>query len=207
MPYQLLFVPLMVTTSVAGCSVFRWKRSSRSQRVLTVLLLLTAFTEILETWLFLHKANNLWLSHIYTLMECVCFLVIFYLWKSRILHKRTMVFIGIGFTILWVISKFSFEPIFRDDTYTSASAKIIEISMAIWILFDVLKDTYSVMKNDERAWISSGIIIYSAGTLILFASLTVMPLGLVKSLWIINWVLSIIATLLYARGIWCRSPR
>jgi hypothetical protein len=202
------YVTLFVVTTVAFWAAFRWKRSSSPQRLLTILLLVTTLADMIEVWLYLHKTNNLWVSHLYDVIECVFFLSIFYLWKQKILHKRILLFIGVSFLILWLASKFSFEPFIRDDTYTAAIAKIIEISMAIWILFDVLHDPYSIVRNDERTWISFGIIIYSAGSILLFALLDTMIYnspGLVKPLWIINWVISIVATLCYARGIWCRS--
>ncbi len=156
----------------------------------------------------LYHIRNLWVSQIFTLIEYVLILSTCYLWKSKKADKRILMIGMIVFIVLWIVSKFTFEPLYRDDTYTSAVSKIIQIIVAALVLFDVLQDTDVELKTDARLWVSSGVIIYSSGTLFLFALFNMMletSSELIRTLWPINWILSIVFTLLLARGVWCRA--
>lgn len=203
----LFYISLLIQSSVAAWALFRWKHSVTQQRLLSLLLVATPISGIAELWMDLHGIRNLWVSHLFTLIEYVLILSMYYLWKPKTIDKRILMIGIIAFIALWTVSKFTVEPFYRDDTYTSAIAKTIEIIIATWVLFDVLRDSDTVLKTEARVWISSGIIIYAAGSLFLFALFDMMvntSPELIKAIWPINWILSIVTTFLLARGIWCR---
>jgi hypothetical protein len=203
----LLYITMFIESIVAVWALFRWKHSAVQQRLVSLLLVATTVSAITELWMGLYHIRNLWVSQIFTLIEYVLILSMYYLWKPPKTDKRILMIGIIAFIALWTVSKFTFEPFYRDDTYTSAIAKTIEIITSAWVLFDVLGDSNAVVKTDARVWISSGIIIYASGTLFLFALFNLMldtSPELIKTLWPINWILTIVFTLLLARGVWCR---
>jgi hypothetical protein len=104
------------------------------------------------------------------------------------------------------VGKCTFEPFSVFDSYTSTIAKMVYIVVATSMLFNIQKDSLSVLRIDARVWVASGLIIYSAGTLLMFALFNVMlkeSPNLVKAIWPVNWLLYIIVNLFYARAIWC----
>jgi len=206
----LFYITLFIECIVAVWVIFRWKHSTVQQRLISLFLIASTISGITELCMTLYHIRNLWVSQIFTLIEYVLILSTCYLWKSKKADKRILMIGMIVFIVLWIVSKFTFEPLYRADTYTSAIAKTIEIITSAWILFDVLGDSDAVLKSDARVWFSSGIIIYASGTLFLFALFNMMldtSPELIKTLWPINWILSIVFTLLLARGVWCRATQ
>jgi hypothetical protein len=166
--------------------------------------------EMVETWMAFHNIRNLWMIDLATFGECLILLTIFYSWKTSSRSRNIILFSGISFVIIWVIAKWSFEPFNQMDSYTSAVAKIIEIAVSVWVLFDVLRDSKVVLKLDARVWIASAVIIYASGSMLLFALFNTMlkeSPSVVKAIWPVNWVLMIVYYLLYARSISCRVPQ
>jgi hypothetical protein len=206
----LFYIMLIVECVVAVWVIFRWRQSAIQQRLISLLLIATPLSAIIELWMALHYIRNLWVAHISTLIEYIVILSMCYFWKTKKTEKR-MIMIGIVvFIVLWISSKFTFETFYLHDTYTCIIAKTVEIIITALVLFDVLGDPNSIVKIDARVWISSGVIIYSSGTLFLFALQNMMlntSPELIKSLWPINWILSIVFTLLLARGVWCKATR
>ena len=209
--YPLLFYfMLLVEGSVTGWALFRWKNSTYGQKFIILLLTGIFIVEILELWMAAQNIRNFWLIDLATLGECLILLSIFRNWKTSVRDKKIILVSGIAFVIIWVVAKWTFEPFNQMNIYTSAVARIIEISFAISILFDVLKDSHSSLKGDIRLWVSSAVIIYATGSLLLFALFVVMlkeSPSVVKAIWPVNWVLMIVYYLLYARSISCRVPQ
>ena len=206
----LFYITLFIDCIVAVWVIFRWKYSTVQQRLISLLLVASAVAEVIELCMTLYHIRNLWVSQIFTLIEYILILSVCYLWKPKKTDKRILIIFIIAFTILWIVSKFTFEPFYLGDTYTSSVSKIIQIIVAASVLFDVLQDTDIQLKTDARLWISAGVIIYASGTLFLFALFNMMldtSPDLIRTLWPINWILIIVFTLLLARGVWCRAAR
>ncbi len=200
----------LIEIIAAVWALFQWKHSAIQQKLIILLLVVTPVIAVVEILMGFKGIRNLWVGHIATLIEYVLIISICYLWKHKKTDKRILM-IGIAsFIVLWIVSKFTFEPFYYSDTYTSTVANTIKIVAAAWMLIDILEIHDDSVKIDARVWISSGIIIYSSGTLFLFASFNMMlntSPELIKTLWPINWILSIVFTLLLARGVWCRATR
>jgi hypothetical protein len=202
-------VLIIVTTIVAVWAPFRWKRSTIAQQFIIVFVVELFITVIVEHILAYFHQHNLWLISLSTLIEFVLTVIIFYHSKNKKQQKVIVFMIGTCYFIFWVISKFTFEPISIFNSYTSIVARLLQIFMAISILFDILKDSNISLKHDYRIWFASGIIIYSAGSFMLcifFMDLAKLPIELFKTVWHINMALNIVSELLYARAIWCQMP-
>jgi hypothetical protein len=113
-----------------------------------------------------------------------------------------------GFAILWIVSKFSFEPLSVADDWTSAISKVLQIAFSGYLLVDIVKDSDIIWTNDPRFWVVTGTIIYSAASLFLFALFTrMLQISTERFLiiWPLNWIFLIISYLLYARGFLCKT--
>jgi hypothetical protein len=195
----------IVTALVGG---FRYRNLPRPLRILEWLLIIN-IAEVGVQWIVasLHY-HNLWTSHFYTFIEFFLLVLIYSSWvKSD--RNRLMLWLCLsGFIIFWIVSKFTFEPLSRLDGWTAAISKILQITFSIFLIMDVVKESDIVWRDDPRLWVIAGIIIYSAGSIFIFAlfnrMLQISPDRL-KIIWSLNWTLIIIANLFYARGFLCKK--
>jgi len=158
----------------------------------------------------LNHIHNIWVIHLATISEFIIIVLMFYFWDNSIYKKRIMLIIVFLFVVFWVIAKNTFEPFDQLDVYSAIVTQTIYIILAVSLLFKVLNDTQTTLKDDARIWIASGLIIYSAGTLFVVSLFNVVNESMPKLLnviWYINWILVILVTLFFARGIWCRAAR
>jgi hypothetical protein len=205
----LLYITIVVQTVVAVWALFFWKRSTFSQRCIIILLVEMSLSSIIERAMGMHHIHNLWVMHISTLIEFLIIMTMFYGWKKTRTEKRLLILISCAFALFWSASKIFFESFEQMDTYSYAVAQMIYISLAMSLLFDVLKDSKTLLKHDARIWIASGMVIYSTGTLVVVSLFNVIVTSMPQlfiTVWHINWVLVIITALFYARGIWCQVP-
>jgi hypothetical protein len=187
-----------------------WRRVTLPQRLIILLIVMIAGSDLLELILTKSGKHNLWVSHFSTLIEFLLMSGVFFLWNKNGKKKSAIVLLAIAFIMLWIVSKLTFEPFDRYDSYTTGIARALEIIYAVSLLFDVLKDPNLVIKNDARVWVSSANIVYSTGCLLIFTlfnTLLKYSVELFKVLWPLNWVLLIISSSLYFKGILCRVPQ
>jgi hypothetical protein len=187
-----------------------WKRVTLPQRLVILLIVMIACSDLLELIFTKLGKHNLWISHFSTLIEFMLMSGVFFLWNKSRIMKSAIYFFAIAFIVLWLVSKLTFEPFDRFDSYTTGIVRALEIIYAVSLLLEVLKDPGIVIKNDARVWISSATIIYSTGCLLIFTlfnTLLQFSVDLLKTLWPMNWVLLIISSLLYFKGIMCKVPQ
>jgi hypothetical protein len=187
---------------------FNYRNLPRALRILVWLLSFNVVLTTVERILGMNNIKNLWMMHISTAVEYLLFFFIFYIWiefsRTRLVLKTALVL----FSCLWIISKFTFEPFSQADDLTAAVSKVIQIFFSSLLLVDVIKESDIVWKKDSRFWIASGTIIYCSGTIFLFALFNPMLAAsreLLKTVYMINWILVILANVFYSIGFLCRK--
>lgn len=206
----LLYITILVQIVVAVWAPFFWKRSIFPQRCIIVLLVEMALSSVIELVMGMYHIHNLWVIHFSHLIEYAIILTMFYNWKNTQKEKYRLLILGGTFLLFWFVSKLFIESFSQMDTYSYTVAQIIYIALAASMLFDVLKDSKTLLKHDARIWIASGMMIYSAGTLFVFSFFNIILAStpeLLNTVWQVNWILVIVAALFYARGIWCNAPQ
>jgi len=204
----MFYIVVLVQVGAICVGGFRYRSLPRPLRLLEYLLVFSFVMTIIERILASHYINNLWAAHISTIVEFVIVLNIFSFWMKQ--HLKRLVLFGclIGFIILWIISKLLFEPFSQFDGWTAAISKIIQITFSSILFVEVIKDSDIDWTKDPRFWVTTGVIIYSAGSLFLFAlfnkMLQISPVYLMM-MWSLNWILAIIANLLFARSFLCKK--
>jgi hypothetical protein len=204
------YLALAIEMIVAAWVPFLWERSTLPQRCAIIYLIEMALSGLAESLMSLRGIHNIWVINLSTLIEFIIIVIMFYFWERNIFKKRTILILGFLFVIFWVMAKSIFESFDQMDVYTSIVAQTIYILLAVSLLYNVLKDSQTALKNDARVWIASGLLIYSAGTLFVVSLFNVIVTSfpdLFEILWHINWVLVIFITLIIARGIWCQVPK
>jgi len=153
-------------------------------------------------YFFTQFSSNIWLYHIYTLLECGLLLFVFSHWQKNIKLERIFHLSIPGFAVLWIGAKFFFEDFNQPDNYTASLECLLLVGVSFRTLYVVNKEQVKTIFQEPRLWISAAVLIYFSANLVTFA------LGNI----IVNWgfhhaTVNIIANLLYAGGFLCLRPR
>jgi hypothetical protein len=204
----LVYLLLFVQTCAVFVGGYRYKSLSRPLQILEWLLVFIILEVGLEWILSTLHFNNLWPIHFTTLIECSLLVFVFYSWMMNHRARMILVLCFSVYVLLWLVSKFTFEPLSMTDDWTATISKVLQIVCSVYVLVEVVKETDIVWTNDPRVWVSAGIIIYSAGSLFMFALFTRMLLispERLKFIWSFNWILLMISNLLFARAFLCKK--
>lgn len=203
----LFYIFLLIQSVTAIVGGFRYRNLPRPLRILEWLIIISTVEVVGQLILAALYIHNLWMSHFYTLIELVFVALLYSSWmKQR--RNRLLVLICLSmFIVFWIVSKFTFEPFSIRDGWTATISMILQIIFSTFILVDVVKENDIIWTDDPRLWIAAGIIIFAAGSLFWFAffnkMLQISP-KLFRQVYNLNWILSIISNLLYARGFLCK---
>ena len=142
------------------------------------------------------------------MIELLLFSIIFYSWRTS---KRNGFLIWCGFfffLFIWIIGKFTFEPITGWDKYSGSITQILQIGFGGWLLLGILKETNISWKEDVRFWVLSGIVLYAAATFLLFGLFDVLlasSLKLLRAIWPLNDAFIVMQYIFFLRAFLCKS--
>jgi hypothetical protein len=195
-------------SGVAAVGGFRYRSLSQPLRILEWLIIIGVVDAGVQWFLTSFRIHNLWTMHFYTLIELMFVVMIYSSWMKQRRSQLVLSLCLAGFTILWIVSKFSFEPFSLADDGTAAISKILQIAFSAYLLLDIVKENEIVWTNDPRFWVATGTIIYSAESLFLFALFNrMLQISTERFLmiWPLNWVFMIISNLLFLRAFLCKK--
>ena len=202
-----LEIPVLVIVSFVSSYVppavgwIRWRFLSKEMRLLLGLFTLYIPFSVANLFLNRHGINSVWMSQCYSLAEYVVYAVVFSSWakdeKVRSSIKGSIYFY-VGF---WIIAKLSFEPITLFDTFTGPIRELLLAAMGVYTMLTLVGEENVPILRHFRFWIAVAVLIYSVGTLPMFAianKLLAHSLERFATVWTINWTLIIIANVFYA---------
>jgi hypothetical protein len=156
----------------------------------------------------LWMGNNLFLSHFYVVLEFLMLSAVFY-WSVPLKStKNVLLMAGAAFVVFCAADLIFFYDPNQINTVLQLVDRIILIVMSIITLQAVMRDEGSSLFQRPVFWAAISVILYSAGTLMavgLGNQLMALGWSYVVFAWDINWTLIIIANILYARGMMCKS--
>jgi hypothetical protein len=204
----IVYVVILVQSSVVLLGGFRYRSLPHSLRILEWFLVVTLGVVVMGVVLSLFHVHNLWLSHLYTLIELMFIVLLYSSWIKQKQTRSVLLVSLLVFFVFWIVSKFTFEPFSIDDGWTATFSKVLQIIFSALLLVEVVRENEIVWMNDMRLWVVTGIVVYASGTLFLFAffnrMLQISPDRL-KIIWSLNWILTIITNLLFARAFLCKT--
>ena len=176
--------------SIVGFIGFRkYKLFDKSLRILEWYIISSIIIDFVDDVMIYKRIHTLWLNQCFDVIELLLFSRIFYFWRTS---KRNGFLIWAGFVaylLVWIIGKFTFEPITGWDNYSEPIAQLIQIGFGGWILLRILKETDIVLKKDIRFWVLSGIVLYAVATFFFFGLFTPMLISnrkLLRAIWPLN---------------------
>ncbi|MBD3289530.1 hypothetical protein GF337_12065 [candidate division KSB1 bacterium] len=180
------FIPLIV-----GLKLYR--NLDRNLKVLLCFISIKILTDAIVSVVALHQLNNMWLFHIYTLIEYTFLTFILSNWQQVRFSKDILRISILLFALIWVISKFTFENFAVFDKYTSAFSSTLLTGFSLLTLFHIMKDNLGGILHDHRFWVSFAILLYSAGNFFTFALATLF-------LWSPHNIIHFLSNLCYTGG-------
>jgi hypothetical protein len=143
----------------------------------------------------------------FAVIELLLFSYVLYFWRTS---KRNGFLIWTGFVaylLIWIIGKYTFEPIKGWDNFSEPIAQLIQIGFGGWILLGIIKETNIVLKEDIRFWVLSGIVLYAAATFFFFGFFTPMLVSnrkLLRAIWPLNDVFIVMQYIFFLRAFLCK---
>jgi hypothetical protein len=192
---------------VVGFIGFRkYKSFDKSLRIIEWYIISSLIIDFIDDVLIYKRIHTLWLNQCFNVIELLLFSVIFYNWRTS---KRNGFLIWCGFfffLFIWIIGKYSFEPITGWDKYSGSVTQILQIGFGGWLLLGTLKETNIVWKEDIRFWVLSGIVLYAVATFLIFGLFTEMLMEnrkLLLAIWPFNDLFIVIQYIFFLRAFLC----
>jgi hypothetical protein len=188
--------------------IARFSVLNRAMRTLAVLSVLACLDLVAESLAALWMRNNLFISHFYVVLELVMLCAVFY-WSVPLKStKNALLMSGAAFVVFAAADLILFFDPKEINTVLQMADRIILIVMSTITLQAIIKDEGSSLAKRPVFWVAISVILYSAGTLMavgLGNQLMALGRSYFDIAWNINWTLIIIANILYAKGMLCKS--
>ena len=176
--------------------------------VLLIYVVFSFAVELFTLYLAFNRINNLWVLHIYTLMEFAFIVVIFSQYVEMIQYRKSVPMILILYSIIWISSKIFLESFAEFDNYSSPPANILLILVALRALYISGQAVEPTIWKMSFFWFSVAVLIKFVGdfTLFLFGEWFI-NLGLSDgiSVWSIHWTINILSNIGFSLALLCPS--
>ncbi|MFA5832017.1 MAG: hypothetical protein WDA22_00940 [Bacteroidota bacterium] len=191
----------------AVVGLIRWKNQNRYLKIFTIFCIYSVFHIIAEFILGRFGISNQELSNIYRLVQLECIFWLYYHWSQRPVVKQSLKVFAMLYLLFW-ITDFALHPFPHEFQESIATvANFLMLASSLIIIEHLFRTTHESMYSHSLFWIGTGIILYSAGTIVVLSmSNTILKMGIdyFILLWHINWGFTIIANLFFTRSFWCK---
>jgi hypothetical protein len=202
----LMYVSLFSPVLPIFTGIFRLKLISREIKILVLYLFFGSAFDNLSMWFIQDARVDLELWHIYIIIEYIFVMVIVFSWQESHRMKKLFQTLLLFYVLFWFCAKFTFEPLHGSYSITSSISRVILALSAGYTMFVVIGNRVQTLSNNNRFWVLLSFVFFYLGTLIPVALISILfsqhgeesfPIAS------INWVLSIVANILFTIGIMC----
>lgn len=211
--YIIIYVAYFVLACSAGWSAWHFKRLLAEFRVLAVFVLLSAGVQAVARVLSGFGVNNLMLSHAYAVLGFVVLARFYGLLLRPFIPGKLFVFLSVGFVVLAITTVLLWEPLHTFNSIPLSVEAVVCIILALSTFVLTLNEDLNQHLRPMLGslnWINSGILLYFAGSLLLFYhGETIIHLVINRwsvYAWMVHAVLSIVLHTCLLIGLW-RSPK
>jgi hypothetical protein len=194
--------------------LFRFKRLPFSVRALGYFLALSLLTEVGAQSLFYQGVNNLFLLHIYTVLELLAWSYFYYLlFRGKTWRGDLIPYLVAPLVFLLIANSLLLEPLTGFNSNAKTLVQLTLIGYAVSYLFDAF-GKIDLSKPVPRAitFINFAVLLYYSGSLFIFMSSRLLAkYGIAPeqqyALWAVNALLLIIFQLLIFSSLWTAASR
>lgn len=197
-------VPLSIIIPIIP-AVVRYNELSSKLKIISWYLFAGAVTSIVNNVLAYGHVNNMLISHIYTLVEFIL-LILFYKKIPGEKNKKAYNLLITFFSVLVVMNAAFLESIFTYNSYTKSIEAIVIMFLSVrYFKQNLDKAGTTAVKGDNYIiYINSGLLVYFAGSFLLFIiqNLTVSSLSFGLVMWTIHATFLLVLYILIAIALW-----
>lgn len=156
---------------IAGLFLIRKPHKGTQFWLLFLLVLVSVLSEgVGQLVVYLGAKNNIWVVHVYTLLEFLILSAIFYYSFRRPVFRKGIILAAILFVSICLIDAFVLEGITQMNSLTKVSGNAMLMLMGILYFYKVANDlTVTYLDRDPIFLLSCCILIYKAGTTMSYA--------------------------------------
>jgi hypothetical protein len=206
MLHPILVLSTLSHFAAVGAGVYVIRFLSAEMKTLLAYCGIALTVEMIQAYLAINGIKNLWLLHVFTILEFGFLITVYSSWQKNRLMKRILqatipIFALIGIMVM------SGENIEQFNHFTRPLGSLILVAAAAMTLFELNKESGESVFLQPRFWVGAAGLIYFSSTLVLFALsnlLLTWPIEQVRLVFAFNSAMNIIANLGYAAGFLCR---
>lgn len=200
---QLIYLTYIVPGSILVPLLFFLLRYRIAPAILKTLfwyLVFAAIVNLAANMLAARSQPNLWLLHVYTIIEAVLLLYFFLRLLPNGTVKKTLPVLMILFPLYGIINLLLFHATSKFNTYPRSVEALLFIALSIyyWSTHAEAEEEYTSWTDNPYNWIVSGIILYFSSSFFLFLFSNFLLVNItsqaVTNIW--QWAWTIHATLL-----------
>ncbi len=200
LPFYIVYMASVAVPMSIGA--YGYRRLNFEMKLLLALMVITLAVDGLALYLAYDVGNNNWVHHIYLPIEYGLIGFIFSRWQKMTFDKNVILFSIPLFVIACVMSVIVFNNLDQLNVLTTSLSCILYAAISSYTLFHLLKDDAGSISSDYRFWVSSALLLYSAGALSFFVFTKDFP-----NIWYVNVVINIVVYLTYGVGFLCHIRR
>ncbi|CAM3458526.1 hypothetical protein POKO110462_03665 [Pontibacter korlensis] len=142
------------------------KRNSLLFKLILLYISYVALSEVVgELTIYLGTSNNLWINHLDTPIEFILIATTYYVSFKQKPLKYGVVAAAVGFGAFCILGLFWGEDVTQMNSTPRIVAAVLLIAMAVLYFYQTANEVnYTYLDRDPMFLLSSGIIIYQAGT-------------------------------------------
>ncbi len=197
--YMVYLASLFVPTSIG---TYGYRQLKSEMKLLLALMVITIAVESFTFFLAIDQRNTNWVHHIYLPIEYGLIGLIFSRWQKTTFDKNVILFSIPLFVIGGVMSVIVFRNLDQLNVFTTSLSCILYAVISSYTLYQLQKDDSGSLYKDYRFWVSSALLLYSAGSLSFFAFAKLFP-----NIWYAHVAVNIVVYFTFAIGFLCHIRR
>ncbi|AXG71035.1 hypothetical protein KORDIASMS9_03290 [Kordia sp. SMS9] len=159
-----LVVPLLAM-------LFRFKRFTKLFWTLGILLIVAAIISYSSYVLYKNGANNMYLLHIYTVLEYALWSLFYYQLFESAMAKKINIGLLVVFVTFSILNSIYWQPLEMYNSYSRSVEGTFLLCMAIAWFYKVFVNGKIVrLEAHPIFWINAGVLVYFSGSFLLFIS-------------------------------------
>jgi len=179
-------------------SIFYIRLLNIDMKILAALMLITTMVEGISFYLVKTELNYFWLQHIYTPLECICWMGIFFSWLRDKKIRTIITILCTGFILYCILNMLGHDNLKTTNDLPATLACLLFVGLCCFTLIYFQRKNKGLASIGYYYWIIAGLLLASAGSLAFFAFYRGM---FSYPLYITHLVLNVISYGLYTIGI------
>ncbi len=160
--------------------------------------------ELANAFVVQYGTRTIVVFHVFTLIEFVLLSSIFITWQTSRLHRQLTFALILLFALLWMYVKRTSDDTAFDSLVVTVESVLL-VGLAVTSLLLLALENTGTLFGNPRFWVSSGVLLYFAGNLIVFALFNQLSQQKddVLNAWRFHAALNFIANVFYMTGYLC----